>query len=85
MIIYPHSNSRQKKAIYFDNEGHVINYNIDLADSSIIFTSEKSANSPMFRLTYYRLGEKTVRTTFEISPDGKKFMTYIEGKSTKIN
>lgn len=30
------------------------------------------------------LDDQTVNTKFEMSQDGEKFMTYIEGKSTKI-
>lgn len=83
MIVYP-GNGEQPKAIYFDNEGHVINYLISYADSSIILTSEIVANAPLFRLTYTLLGSNTTDIKFELSRDGKSFMTYIEGKSKKI-
>ena len=39
---------------------------------------------PIFRLTYTLLGDKTVNTTFAMSQDGVNFMTYIEGKSSRI-
>jgi hypothetical protein len=39
---------------------------------------------PVFRLTYTLLSDGMVNTKFEMSQDGKTFMTYIEGKSKKI-
>lgn len=83
MIVYL-DNNQEPKAIYFDNEGHVINYSIDFADHSIILTSEKVANAPLFRLTYTLLDSDMVDTKFEMSRDGKSFMTYIEGKAKKV-
>lgn len=72
------------KAIYFDNEGHTINYTISYPENTVILLSEKIPNVPIFRLTYTLTDSKTVNTKFEMSQDGEKFMTYIEGKSTKV-
>jgi hypothetical protein len=72
------------KAIYFDNEGHTINYTVTYSDKSIILTSDKIPNVPVFRLTYTLLDKEIVDTKFEMSQDGEKFMTYIEGKSKKV-
>lgn len=83
MIVYPDFSGTPSKAIYFDNEGHTINYSIAVSDKVIVFLSEKTANIPVFRLTYTRLDAKTVDVTFEISRDGATFKTYIEGKSVK--
>jgi hypothetical protein len=46
--------------------------------------SDKVPNVPLFRLTYTRLDDKTANVKFEMSEDGKKFMTYVEGKCRKI-
>ncbi|MCJ7714336.1 hypothetical protein MUO66_07770 [Candidatus Bathyarchaeota archaeon] len=73
------------KAIYFDNEGHIINYQVTYSDKSIVLTSDRIPNVPVFRLTYTLLGIDTVDTKFEMSQDGEKFTLYIEGKSKKIN
>lgn len=73
------------KAIYFDNEGHTINYTITYAPNTVVLTGEKIANVPVFRLTYSLLDNQMVNTKFEMSQDGEKFMTYVEGKSKKIN
>ncbi len=83
MIVYPDYTGNPSKAIYFDNEGHTINYTIAYQDQAIVMTSNKVANVPVFRLTYTLLGDRLVYTKFEMSQDGEKFMTYIEGKSRK--
>jgi len=83
MIVYSDNSGNPTKAIYFDNEGHTINYSISYADKSIILTSEKIQNAPISRLTYSLLDDKKVNTKFEMSQDGEKFVTYIEGKSKK--
>lgn len=83
MVVYPDFSGTPAKAIYFDNEGHTINYTINYSDKSIILTSDKIPNVPIFRLTYSLLDNETVNTKFEMSQDGVKFFTYIEGKSKK--
>ena len=75
-IIYPDYTGNPVKAIYFDNDGHTINYSISYADKSIALTSEKIPNVPVFRLTYTLLENEIVNTKFEISQDGEKFTTY---------
>jgi hypothetical protein len=85
MIVYPDNTGIPSRAIYFDNEGHIINYTIEYTSGSIIFTSEKTGNVPVFRLTYTLLGDDIVNTKFEMSQDGEKFINYIEGKSRKVN
>jgi len=84
MVIYTDSGEKLSRAIYFDNEGHIINYSISFTDNSVILTSIKVTDSPIFRLTYTLLDNGEVNTRFEMSQDGVNFMTYIEGKSIKI-
>lgn len=85
MIVSLDYSGNPTKAIYFDNEGHTINYTIAYALNTIVLTSEKIPNVPTFRLTYTLLENQIVNTKFEMSQDGVKFMTYVEGKSRKIN
>ena len=73
------------KAVYFDNEGHTINYSITYSEKTIVLLSEKIPAVPLFRLTYSLLDKETVNTKFEMSQDGAQFMTYVEGKSKKLN
>lgn len=82
MIIYLEAGN-PSKAIYFDNEGHIINYTIAYDDKSIVLTGDKIPNAPVFRLSYTLLGKDEMNTKFEMSQDGQKFMTYIEGKCRK--
>ena len=84
MVVYLDFSGNPGKAIYFDNEGHIINYSVTFSGQSIVFTSDKIPNIPVFRLTYTLLDEATVNTKFEMSQDGEKFMTYVEGKCKKI-
>ena len=84
LFVYLDGAGHPSRAIYFDNEGHTINYSISYADKSIVLLSDKLPNLPVFRLTYTLLDDKTVDTKFEISRDGETYMTYIEGKSTRI-
>ncbi len=83
MIAYLDFKGHPSKAIYFDNEGHIINYTITYADKSIVFMSDKIQNVPIFRLTYTLLENGTINTKFEMSQDGEKFTVYIEGISKK--
>lgn len=84
MIVYLNNSGIPGKAIYFDNEGHVINYSVTFPNSKdIVFTSEKTPNAPVFRLTYSVIDTNTVNTTFSMSQDGENFRTYVEGKSKR--
>jgi hypothetical protein len=83
MIIYPDPSGTNDRAIYFDNEGHVINYIVTFLDKSVVLTSEKTENGPAFKLTYSPIGSDSVYTIFEMSQDGKTFVTYVEGKSNR--
>ncbi|HEY0510894.1 MAG TPA: hypothetical protein VGH73_03260 [Thermoanaerobaculia bacterium] len=77
--IYPDS-AGALHASSFDNEGHVIEYEVRTAEGSVVFVSPPKPSSPGFRLTY-----KTIPTglaiRFEIAPPGQpdKFATYVEG------
>ena len=85
MIIYPDTGSASPKAIYFDNEGHVINYTTTVSDSSILLASSKIPNVPVFRLSYFLLDKEIIKVKFEMSQDGEKFMTYTEARCKRMN
>ena len=86
-VIYKESDSAPLRAIYFDNEGHVINYsiNISLDRKTIEFVSDVLPSSPRFRLTYVITGSDTLTLRFEIAPPGKpdSFSTYVEAKAKR--
>jgi len=83
MVVYLDNSNRPNNAIYFDGEGHVINYTITYRDTAIVFVSSKAQNAPIFRLTYVQLNKETVNVKFEMSQDGEKFLMYVEGKCKK--
>ena len=83
MIVYLDNAGQPGKAIYFDNEGHTIDYAITYREKSIIFASNKVQNMPVFRLTYVSLDKNTVDVKFEMSRDGENFLTYTQGKCTR--
>jgi hypothetical protein len=85
MIVYPAGITGEESAIYFDNEGHVINYSVSFSDRAIILTSATSDNSPRFKLSYTPTEKDKVNIKFEIAPPGKpdSFSPYIEALATR--
>lgn len=84
LIVYPDPSGIEDKAIYFDNEGHTIKYNISYKDNTIVLSSEKVTGTPFFRLIYAKIDSQTVNVSFEMSQDGVTFNKYLEGKSIKM-
>jgi hypothetical protein len=81
MIIYPGGSGQ--RAIYFDNEGHVIEYTASASRGSVAFISAKVPGVPVFRLVYLFLDAERIRVTFAMSRDGETFATYTEGTCTR--
>ncbi len=81
MIIFPENNS--VKAIYFDNEGHVIHYTASFSSdsSNLYLTGDVIPSSPRFRFIYTKISNDKLKATFEIAPPGKPedFSKYVEG------
>jgi hypothetical protein len=73
------------KALYLDNEDHIIRYLVSTVPEGVAFTSEPSPG-PRFRLTYLRKPEGLVTVRFEIAPPNKPeaFTTYLEGVTRKV-
>ncbi len=85
LVVYPGENSSDDKSIYFDNEGHVINYTVSTSDSAIVFLSDQNAHGMTFRLSYIRLQKDLINIRFEISREPGKFFTYLESKCARLN
>ncbi len=86
MIVYrPAPNDT--RAIYFDNEGHAINYAASFSKTgdSLMFVSDIMPQAPRFRLTYIKTGTAKLTITFEIAPPGKPegFTPYLSGAARK--
>jgi hypothetical protein len=72
------------KAIYFDNEGHVIHYNVTApTPTSAVFISDGSTPGPRFRLVY-ELKERVMSGKFQMQMPGKTDWTsYLEWSGRK--
>lgn len=86
LIIYPASDVNAQEAIYFDNEGHTIKYNVTFSGNSIVLTSAVNQNRPGFRFSYSAIDDKTVKMSFEMASPQKpeEFKMYLEGKAGKV-
>jgi hypothetical protein len=89
MTVYTDPASNKLKAIYFDNERHVISYNAELAadKQSVVFLSDLLSGQPRFRLSYTKQKDGTINVKFEIAPPGKPddFTVYLNGIVHKDN
>jgi hypothetical protein len=84
LYIYPEGPVRALKAIYFDNEGHVIHYDVFVpGPTSAVFVSDPSLPGQQYRLSYEMKGA-TMQGKFEIRPPGQSdFKTYLEWSGEK--
>ncbi len=86
MVVYPQGSALA--AVYFDNEGHVIRYQVSAAPpgSPVVFLSERAAGAPRYRLTYEPLARDEVMVTFEVAPPGEPpaFKAYVAGRSRRV-
>jgi hypothetical protein len=81
-IVYREAPEAGVRAIYFDNEGHTIRYEVQAArdGSAVVFVSGVAPSAPRYRLTYTRVDQDRLKVKFEIAPPGKpdQFASYIE-------
>jgi hypothetical protein len=53
LYVYQEAPGQPYKAIYFDNEGHVIYYDVSIpSPTSVVFLSSSSQPGPQYRLSY---------------------------------
>lgn len=85
MVVYADRYQKAVKALYTDNEGHVIHYTLSASDDgkTITFLSPAASPVPIFKLIYAFSDENNVVITFQVAqantPDD--FHTYISGKA----
>jgi hypothetical protein len=81
MIIYPSGDRAKLLAIYFDNEGHVIQYSLSFGpkDGSVVFETNPAQPGPRFRLTYDLRTDGVLDNVFWIAPPGGDFKAYVRG------
>lgn len=69
-----------KRAMYWDNEGHVIAYAITADASHVEMLSDEVAGAPRFKLTYEIKGADEVAIDFAIQmPGAADFQHYVGG------
>ena len=87
LIIYKESSDIPNKAIYFDNENHVIHYNIEYPEKnkSIILSSEESKGKPRQKLSYFLNDDGSLKIKFELATPDKPddFKVHVEGTARK--
>jgi hypothetical protein len=82
--VYQEASGQPYRAIYFDNEGHVIHYEVSVPTaSSVIFLSDPSRPGPQFRLSY-ELNGSTMSGKFQMRMTGQaEFKSYLEWSGAK--
>jgi len=85
MVIYPGADNHKTRADYWDSEGHVIHYEVELSPGKLMFVSDPAQAGPCYRLTYVKTGEDELKLTFEIAlpADRNRFKTYIEASARR--
>ena len=84
LYIYQEAQDQPLKAIYFDNEGHVIHYDVSTPDSTTaIFISDASPTRPQFRLVY-ELKDAVMSGKFQMRmPGPSEWKSYLEWNGAK--
>jgi hypothetical protein len=83
LYVYREAPGQTYKAIYFDNEGHVIRYDVTTASASVTFLSDPSSPGPQFRLQY-SLDGSIMSGKFQMRMPGQtQFNSYLEWSGAK--
>jgi hypothetical protein len=84
LYVYQDAPGQSYKAIYFDNEGHVIHYDVSVpALTTAVLLSEPSRPGPQFRLIYELKGA-TMYGKFQMRAPGQtEFRSYLEWSGPK--
>jgi hypothetical protein len=84
LYIYQEGDGQPFKAIYLDNEGHVIHYDVSTPDATTaVFLSAASATGPQFRLIYQRKNS-TMSGKFQMRMPGQTdWKSYLEWSGEK--
>ena len=84
LYVYQDMPGQALKAIYFDNEGHVIHYSVSTpTPTSAVFISDPSAPGPQFRLVYELKGA-VMSGRFQMhTPGNAEWTSYLEWSGAK--
>jgi hypothetical protein len=85
MYFYFDAGQDGPRAIYFDNEKHVIHYLVTFPakPNAAAFESDPAQKGPRYRITYELKADKTLKNVFLIAPPGQDFQPYVEGTLRK--
>ena len=85
LYLYPNPNGGALQAIFFDNEGHVIHYDVTVPKAgTAVFLSDPAQPGPQYRLSY-ALVEGMMTGKFELRVPGQAdFMTYLEWSGKRL-
>jgi hypothetical protein len=83
-LLYLYLEGQAIKAIYFDNEGHVIHYGVSAPTAgSAVFLSDPAAPGPQFQLVYERK-DQTLSGKFQMKMPGQTdYKSYLEWSGNK--
>lgn len=83
-LLYVYPEGQTLKAVYFDNEGHVIHYTVSTPDATTaVFLSDTAQGGPQFRLTY-ELKDALMRGKFQMQMPGQtEWRSYLEWSGKK--
>jgi hypothetical protein len=84
LYVYQDAPGQSFRAIYFDNEGHVIHYNVSIPDATTaIFLSDRAQPGPRFRLMYELKGA-VMSGKFQMRMPGQtEWKSYLEWSRLK--
>ena len=82
--VYEDAPGRPLKAIYFDNEGHVLHYSVSTPDAAtVVFLTDPAAPGPQFKLVYELKGA-TMAGKFQMKMPGQaEWKSYLEWSGGK--
>lgn len=85
LIVYREPGEPHFRAIYFDNEGHVIQYTVSFPDKqpSVLFESEATSTSPRARLVYELNRDGVLTIEFFVAPPGGELQSHVKGVVTR--
>ena len=85
MIIYRRPGETAPRAIYFENEGHTIEYVASFPEKepSVVFESKGAEKMPAFRLVYEMTPAGELSIEFLIAPPGGEFRSYTKGAAAR--
>jgi hypothetical protein len=75
----------QFRAIYLDNEGHVIHYDVRVSgENAVIFETDPALSGQHIRLEYTMPTPDVVCSVFSFAEPGGEFKPYVSGDAKRV-